>query len=82
MWRKQGATATTLGSAVIGPRTIGMMPAQAIIPDVLLATAYEMIEQFRHFGCWHIASFRGAAEFGRYRGLADIEQAAAIKLDL
>jgi hypothetical protein len=31
---------------------------------------------------WHIASFRCAAEFGRYPGIADIEQAAAIKLDL
>ncbi|KRR12391.1 hypothetical protein CP49_08150 [Bradyrhizobium valentinum] len=24
-------------------------------------------------GCWHIASFRCAAVFGRYRGIADIE---------
>ena len=31
---------------------------------------------------WHIASFRGAAEFGRYRGIADIDQAAPIKFDL
>jgi hypothetical protein len=31
---------------------------------------------------WHIASFRCAAEFGRYRGIADIDQAAPIKLDL
>jgi len=30
---------------------------------------------------WHIATFRCAAEFGRYRGIADIEQAAPIKLD-
>jgi hypothetical protein len=22
--------------------------------------------------CWHIASFRSAAEFGRYRGIADM----------
>ena len=29
-----------------------------------------------------IASFRCAAEFGRYRGIADIEQTTAIKLDL
>jgi hypothetical protein len=27
---------------------------------------------------WHIASFRDAAEFGRYRG-ADIDKAASIK---
>jgi hypothetical protein len=31
---------------------------------------------------WHIASFRCAAEFGRYRGIADIDHAALIKLDL
>jgi hypothetical protein len=31
---------------------------------------------------WPITSFRCAAEFGRYRDIADIEQAAAIKLDL
>jgi hypothetical protein len=30
---------------------------------------------------WHIASFRCGAEFGRYRGIADIGQ-APIKLDL
>jgi hypothetical protein len=34
---------------------------------------------FRH---WHIASYRCDAEFGRYRGIADIYQAAPIKLDL
>jgi hypothetical protein len=33
-------------------------------------------------GSWHIASFRCDAEFGRYRGKADIDQAAPIKLDL
>jgi hypothetical protein len=31
---------------------------------------------------WHIASFRCAAEFGRYWGIADVDQAAPIKLDL
>jgi len=31
---------------------------------------------------WRIASFRGDAEFGRYRGIADIDQAAPINLDL
>jgi hypothetical protein len=31
---------------------------------------------------WRIASFRGDAKFGRYRGIADIGQAAPIKLDL
>ena len=30
---------------------------------------------------WHIATFRCTAEFGRYRGIADIDQAAPIKLD-
>ncbi len=34
------------------------------------------------FWSWHIASFHCAAEFGRYRGIADIEQTTAIKLDL
>ena len=29
---------------------------------------------------WHTASFRCAAEFGRYRGIADIEQTTAIVL--
>src|SRR5216684_3325657 len=33
------------------------------------------------FVLWHIASFRCAAEFGRYRGIADIDRAAPIKLD-
>jgi hypothetical protein len=34
-------------------------------------------------GClWHIASFRCDAEFGRYRGIADIDENAPIKLDL
>ena len=33
-----------------------------------------------HVAFWHVASFRCAAEFGRDRGIADIEQAAAIKL--
>src|SRR5882757_9237729 len=31
---------------------------------------------------WHIATFRCAAEFGRYRGIADIEQVVPIKFDL
>jgi hypothetical protein len=31
---------------------------------------------------WHIASFRCDADFGRYRGIADIDQAASINLDL
>jgi hypothetical protein len=35
-----------------------------------------------HFRLWHIASFRGAAEFGRNRGIADIDQAAPTKLNL
>jgi len=32
--------------------------------------------QRSHVGFWHIALFRGTAEFGRYRGTADIDQAA------
>jgi hypothetical protein len=31
---------------------------------------------------WHIASFRCAAGFGRYRAIADIDQAAPIKIGL
>jgi hypothetical protein len=31
---------------------------------------------------WPIASFRCDAEFGRYRGTADIDHAAPIRLDL
>ena len=31
---------------------------------------------------WHIASFRCDAEFDLYRGIADIDQTAPIKLDL
>jgi len=31
---------------------------------------------------WQIASFRCDADFGRYRGIADIDQAAPINLDL
>jgi hypothetical protein len=30
---------------------------------------------------WRIASFRSAAEFGRYRGIAGTNQAAPITLD-
>jgi hypothetical protein len=30
----------------------------------------------------HIATFRRAAEIGRQRGMADVEQAAPIELDL
>ena len=32
-----------------------------------------------HVAYWHIASFRCPAEFGRYRGQADIGQAAPIR---
>jgi hypothetical protein len=31
---------------------------------------------------WHIASFRCDAEFGRYRGIADLKQPAPLKLNL
>jgi hypothetical protein len=36
----------------------------------------------RHISTLHIASFQREAEFDRYRGKADIDQAAPIKLDL
>ena len=32
-----------------------------------------------NFRCWHIASFQCDAEFGRYRGVADIDQAASVR---
>jgi hypothetical protein len=35
-----------------------------------------------NFRSWHIASFRCDAEFGRDRGIADIDCAAPIKSDL
>jgi hypothetical protein len=35
----------------------------------------------RQVAYWHFASFRYALKFGRYRGMADIDQAALIKLD-
>ena len=37
----------------------------------------EVIEQSGDFRSWHIASFRCAAEFGRYRGIADMAGLAA-----
>jgi hypothetical protein len=40
------------------------------------------IAAIAHSRLWHIASSRCAAEFGRYRGIADIDQAAPINLDL
>ena len=40
-----------------------------------LITAWLQIRVCRYVSCWHIASFRCAAEFGRYRGIADIGQA-------
>jgi hypothetical protein len=39
-------------------------------------------ERIDHFCFWHIASFGCPAEFGRYLGQADIDQAAPIKPDL
>jgi hypothetical protein len=30
-------------------------------------------KQLRDVGSWHFATFRCAAEFGRYRGITDIE---------
>ena len=44
--------------------------------------AYFIFKQADHVAYWHIASFRYDAEIGRYRGIADIDQAAPIKLDL
>jgi hypothetical protein len=33
-------------------------------------------------GQWHVAAFRCGAEFGRYRGIADIEHAAPIRFGI
>jgi hypothetical protein len=41
-----------------------------------------MAQAVEDFWFWHIASFRCDAKFGRYRGKADIDQVAPIKLDL
>jgi hypothetical protein len=46
-----------------------------------LAASFSSSETF-DVAYWHIASFRCAAEFGRYRRIADIDQASPIKLDL
>jgi hypothetical protein len=47
---------------------------------VLLARADRIT--LADFRLWRIASFRCDTEFGRYRGIADIDQAAPINLDL
>src|SRR5437588_8319169 len=54
------------------------------IPQGVLAIADEAarLAAPAHGSLWPIASFRCAVEFGRYRGIADIESAAPIKLDL
>jgi len=44
--------------------------------------ASRISSQRSYAGFWHIASFRCDAEFGRYRAIADIDQAAPINLDL
>jgi hypothetical protein len=36
----------------------------------------------RNVGYWHVATFRCAAGFGRYRGMAAIEQAAPSKFGI
>ena len=61
--------------------------------DVLLWTLADLVIEpksrlcavsgrFGEVAFWHIASFRCDTGFGRYRGMADIDQAAPIKLDL
>jgi hypothetical protein len=54
-------------------------------PDVRFVGQHRadaVIEGSGDFRYWHIASFRCAAEFGCYRGITDIGQAAPIKLSL
>jgi hypothetical protein len=48
----------------------------------LIVTEYSL-DRFLagHLGIWHTASFRCAAEFGRHRGIADVDQTAPTKLD-
>jgi len=41
-----------------------------------------LLARSRNDRLWHIASFRCDAEVGYYRGIADIDQAAPITLDL
>jgi len=41
------------------------------MPGFLLLLVVVGVVAGAHGGTWHIASFRCAAEFGRYRGIAD-----------
>ena len=38
----------------------------------------EVVKRFQRAHYWHFASFRGAVEFGRYRGMADFRGQAAM----
>jgi hypothetical protein len=49
-------------------------------PDLRVPIDRRSVEE--HVCSWPIATFRCTAEFGRYRGIADVDQAAPIKLDL
>src|SRR6266516_861497 len=44
------------------------------------STDFRLDADAAHVACWHIASFGCAAEFGRHRGIADIDRTAPTKL--
>jgi hypothetical protein len=44
-------------------------------------TTFGVAKEPVHFRLWHIASFRCALKFDRYRDMADIDQAAPIRPD-
>jgi hypothetical protein len=54
----------------------------ALAQLTLRSRPYQLKISCWYVACWHIASFRCDADFGRYRGIADIDQAAPINLDL
>jgi hypothetical protein len=60
---------------------------EVILPAIVTAGARALLvfATSAHAECfrfWHIASFRSVAEFGRPRSIADIDQAAPVKVDL
>jgi hypothetical protein len=68
-----------MGSAIYGSR----QPHQILGPQFQRFNPCRYwVQIVAHVSSWHIASFRCDADFGRYRGIADIDQAAPINLDL
>src|SRR5450759_1999014 len=81
--RGEGQTARVSSSSLIRSGVSANSVWTTITNEAALVGGLFAISNHRCDGSyWHIASFRCAAEFGRYRGIADIDQAAPIKLDL